>query len=79
MRSKQSTYAAANATPAENTEQALLDENAAAAYLGVRPGTLSVWRSTKRYALPYVKCGARVRYRKRHLDAFLDARTVEPA
>jgi hypothetical protein len=64
---------------ARQDAKALFDENAAAAYLDLRPGTLAVWRSTKRYALPYIKCGARVRYRKRDLDAFLEARTVEPA
>ena len=36
----------------------------AAAYLGVKPTTLEVWRSTKRYPLPYIKIGTKVFYRK---------------
>lgn len=40
----------------------LLDDHAAAAVLDVSPGTLSVWRSTGRYALPFLKIGRKVRY-----------------
>jgi uncharacterized protein YcaQ len=53
----------------------LLTEREAADFLGVRPGTLSVWRATKRYPLPYVKVGAAVRYKKSALQAFADSRT----
>lgn len=49
----------------------------AAAYLGVEPSTLAIWRCTKRYPLPYIKVGRLVRYRKTDLDAFLRSRTVE--
>ena len=56
--------------------QALRDEAFAAEYIGVKPGTLQVWRSTKRYPLPYLKIGRLVRYRQSDLDAFLKARTV---
>ena len=35
----------------------LLDDHAAAALLDVSPGTLSVWRSTGRYNLPFLKIG----------------------
>lgn len=49
----------------------------AAAYLGVAPSTLAIWRCTKRYPLPYIKVGRLVRYRKSDLDAFLISRTVE--
>jgi excisionase family DNA binding protein len=52
----------------------LLDENQAAAYLTVSPGTLSVWRSVGRYNLPFVKVGRMVRYRLTDLDAWLEAR-----
>lgn len=55
----------------------LLDDHAAAAYLDVAPGTLSVWRSTGRYALPFLKIGRKVRYRRADLDAWLAARTRE--
>ena len=56
--------------------QALRDEAFAAEYIGVKPGTLQVWRSTKRYPLPYLKVGRLVRYRQSDLDAFLKASVV---
>ena len=55
----------------------LLDDKAAAAILDVSPGTLSVWRSTGRYALPFLKIGRKVRYRRADLDAWLAARLRE--
>lgn len=55
----------------------LLDDKAAAAVLDVTPGTLSVWRSTGRYGLPFLKIGRKVRYRRSDLDAWLDRRTRE--
>ena len=53
----------------------LLDEKQAAAKLGITPGTLSVWRSTGRYSLPFVKVGRNVRYRSSDLDRWLVSRT----
>ena len=53
----------------------LLDDITAAAVLDVSPGTLSVWRSTGRYALPFLKVGRKVRYRRADLLAWLDKRT----
>lgn len=53
----------------------LLDDNAAAALLDVAPGTLSVWRSTGRYNLPFLKIGRKVRYRRADLMAWLEKRT----
>lgn len=53
----------------------LLDDKAAAAVLDVTPGTLSVWRSTGRYALPFLKVGRNVRYRRSDLEAWLVRRT----
>lgn len=53
----------------------LLDETQAADYLTLSPGTLSVWRSTGRYKIPFVKVGRRVRYRRADLDAWLEERT----
>ena len=55
----------------------LLDDHAAAALLDVSPGTLSVWRSTGRYALPFLKIGRKVRYRRSALEAWMQARTRE--
>jgi hypothetical protein len=43
----------------------------AAEVLGVKPSTLSVWRSTGRHNLPYMKVGRLVRYRLSDLAKFL--------
>ena len=55
----------------------LLDPEAAAALLDVSPGTLSVWRSTGRYNLPFLKIGRKVRYRRSVLEAWMQSRTRE--
>lgn len=55
--------------------QILLDEKKAAEVLGLSPGTLSVWRSTGRYQVPFIKVGHLVRYRLSDLDAWLESRT----
>ena len=57
------------------SDSQLLSERQAGVLIGVQPGTLSVWRSTGRYHLPYVKCGRLVRYRTGDLREFLKART----
>jgi excisionase family DNA binding protein len=54
----------------------LLTREEAAQYLGVKPQTLSVWATTKRYHLPYIKVGTLVRYRLSDLEKFLESRTV---
>ena len=61
---------------ADTTSDPLFTEQQAADYLQTAPATLSIWRSTKRYNLPYIKVGRLVRYRKSALDAFLSSRTV---
>ena len=53
----------------------LLDEKEAAEFLQVSPGTLTVWRSTGRYGIPFVKVGRNVRYRRPHLEEWLEFRT----
>jgi len=53
----------------------LLDQNQAAQFLHVSPGTLSVWRSTGRYSIPFIKVGRSVRYRFTDLIAWLESRT----
>lgn len=52
----------------------LLTEQQAANYLTLAPGTLSVWRSTGRNNLPFVKIGGAVRYRLHDLDAWIASR-----
>ncbi len=50
----------------------LLNNNQAAQYIGVTPGTLEVWRCAKRYNIAYLKIGRLVKYRKADLDNFLN-------
>jgi excisionase family DNA binding protein len=54
----------------------LISADEAAKYLGVSAGTLAVWRSTKRYFLPFVKVGHLVRYRPNDLSEFILRRVV---
>jgi predicted DNA-binding transcriptional regulator AlpA len=54
----------------------LLDEQTTASLIGVARSTLAIWRSTKRYPLPYIKCGRLVRYREEDVAAFIEARRV---
>lgn len=54
----------------------MLDTAAAAVLLNVTTDTLAVWRSTKRYNLPYVKIGSKVRYREDDLIKWLETRTM---
>jgi hypothetical protein len=58
---------------------ALVDEKITAEILGVTAGTLSVWRCTRRYDLPYVKVGRAVRYRMEDIQRFIEQRTVGAA
>ncbi len=52
----------------------LMTPEEVADYLAVSVETLNVWRSTKRYNLPYVKAGRLVRYRMQDLEAFVTSR-----
>jgi hypothetical protein len=54
----------------------LMTEAEAAVVLDCVPGTLSVWRSTGRYDLPYVKIGRSVRYKREDVLEFIRRRTV---
>lgn len=58
------------------TGEELLNEAAVAEMLDVTTGTLQVWRSTKRYPLPYVKIGRNVRYPRSGVVKFIESRTV---
>ena len=57
----------------KNTD--LVDETEAAEILDLAPGTLSVWRSTGRYSIPFIKVGRKVRYSRTALNAWLESRT----
>jgi len=50
----------------------------AANILGVAPETLSIWRCTKRYPLPYIKIGSKVFYKGADIQAFIESRTIKP-
>ncbi len=52
----------------------VFDTLAAAPLLGVKPGTLEVWRY-KGIGPRFVKCGSRVIYRLRDINEYLDHRT----
>ena len=56
--------------------QELLDQDRAAAFLGIRAHTLEVWRTSGRYALPFVKIGRCVRYKRADLEHGLPAALV---
>lgn len=56
----------------------LLSPRETAEILGTTPGVLSVWRTTKRYPLAFVKVGRSVRYRIEDVQAFINSRTVCP-
>lgn len=53
----------------------LLSTEQAAQTLGVTPGTLMVWRCTKRYPLPFVRIGRKIRYRQDDIVKFIESRT----
>jgi len=57
----------------------LLSPKETAEILGTTPGVLSVWRTTKRYPLAFVKVGRKVMYQAEAVQAFIESRTVRPA
>lgn len=59
-----------------STQNMLLTPIKAAEYLKLAQNTLSVWRSTKRQEIPYIKLGRSVRYRLSDLDEWLAANTI---
>ena len=70
--------AALLSTPPEVDQ--LLNPEETADRLRTTPGTLAVWRSTKRYGLKFVRVGARVFYRASAIQRFIEQReTLETA
>jgi phage terminase Nu1 subunit (DNA packaging protein) len=59
---------------AETAVPAQINQEQAAAVLGVKPATLCNWRCTGRYALPYVRAGRLIRYRVADLAAWIAKR-----
>ena len=55
----------------------LLSPEVAAGILGIKEATLANWRCNKRYNLPYVKIGKKVKYPESGIFAFIESRTVE--
>jgi predicted DNA-binding transcriptional regulator AlpA len=53
----------------------LLSDEQTAQTLGVTRGTLAVWRCTKRYPLPFVRIGRKIRYRQDDILKFIESRT----
>lgn len=79
---KKEKYTGVSSAPYDPEFDELLDPPAAARFLGgttpLSVGTLAVWRSTKRYDLPFLKVGRYVRYRKSDLRKFRDQRRQNP-
>lgn len=49
----------------------LMDQKAAAVYLGTTVASLNTWRATGKYKIPYVRWGHNIRYRKEDLDNWI--------
>ncbi len=63
--------------PVKSTEKPqLLSPIEAAKFLGRTVGTLSIWRCTQRYDLPFVKVGRSVMYDVCDLIRFIERRKV---
>lgn len=54
-----------------DTHPILMDQRAAATYLGTTVGTLNSWRHYGKNKIPFVRWGSRIRYRKEDLDAWI--------
>lgn len=61
--------------PSKTILNDLITPDNAAKILGLSVGTLTVWRSTGRYKLPFVKVGRRCMYRPEDIQAFIESRT----
>jgi excisionase family DNA binding protein len=54
----------------------LLTREQAAEYLNIKPQTLAKWASQGLNELPMVRVGRCVRYRREHLDRWIEQNTV---
>ncbi len=57
------------------TPETLMTPQQAAQVLGLSVKTLATWRSTGRHALPFIRCGGRVRYRHSDVAAWLESQS----
>ena len=73
----ESEKAAIPEAPVVSPRSDLVSSPEVAAYIGVQPGTLEVWRCTKNQRIPFLKVGRLVKYRLRDLDAWLASRAVD--
>ena len=64
---------------ATNPNELLTDEQTAELIGGITTQTLSVWRCTGRYNLPFVKVGRLVRYKRADVEQWIESRTVRTA
>lgn len=55
----------------------LLSREQATKILGLKPGTLAVWKCTKRYDLPVVMVGRLPKYRPSDLLSFIERNTIK--
>ncbi|MEG3640699.1 helix-turn-helix domain-containing protein [Magnetococcus sp. PR-3] len=54
----------------------LISPKQTAAMLGIEVTTLSNWRVSKRYPLPYVRIGRKIMYRLHDVEQFIHTRSV---
>ena len=59
-------------------EITLLNPKETSEFIGITVATLAVWRTTKRYNIPYIKVGRLIKYRERDLIQWLEQRTKNP-
>ena len=52
-----------------------MSTQAAAVCMGLKPQTLSAWRCSGRYRLPFLKVGRKVLYKKIDVDIWMRSRT----
>ena len=60
-----------NKTPSSALHAPLLSSADAARYIGIKPGTLAIWRSKRINHIDYISVGHLVKYHKSTLDAYL--------
>ena len=71
----------ATLTPTTSPLAAMLDREAAAAYIGVQPSTLALWAHNGKHrdTLPVARIGKRAYYRRADLDKWLESRFAASA